>query len=90
MFSVNGFDLDNPALGWVPTEGSSVVASTERDLLDLSAPGADGVTPIPGSTRPSLIVVSVETPRAYESDLRALFDADVLVLTEEGLDPGRV
>lgn len=87
MFSVNGFPLDNPTLGWVPTEGSSVIASTERDLLNLSQPGVDGVTAVPGSTRPSLVPISVETPRVHETDLRALFTStDVLVLTEEGLD----
>ena len=87
MFSVNGFALDNPTLGWVVTEDSTVIASTEVDLLSLSEPGRDGVQGGLGApTRPALVVLSIETPRANEGTLRALFDAETLVLTEDDQD----
>lgn len=87
MFSVNGFAMDNPELGWVETEDSTVIASSEFDLIDLGEPGRDGVHGgLGGAARPSLIRIAVETPRAHESTLRAIFDADQLVVTEEGLE----
>lgn len=87
MFSVNGVALDNPDLGWVVLEQSSVVSSVAYDLQSLAIPGRDGVISLPAArARPPLFPITVETPRANQRALRAVFMQRRLILTEDEQD----
>jgi hypothetical protein len=87
VFSINGHPLDDENLGWTCLAGSTVVSSLDRDLTSVASPGRDGVAAgLQSRSRPVIVPIQVETPRANDPYLRALFDEETLVLTEEGQD----
>lgn len=84
MFRVNGIELDNPDMGWICRDESTVVSSLDVQRSALVVPGRDGVVPVDGWLSPPIVPIHVETPRANQGALRALFMRSTITLTEDG------
>lgn len=88
MYSINGVPLENKAFGWEFRGPSKPISDFTRALVDLSAPGRDGVIAVPASTAAPVIPLVVRTPRANADALFALLLAPNRVLSVTGV-PGR-
>lgn len=84
MYSINGFNLDNPALGLTVLDSSDLTAGAALTRPSLTRPGIDGSVPMPGTLDTPVLGIAIGCNRPQLDLVKAVFLQPVLNLGRAG------